>query len=74
MSNHSVSMSEDDKYRQHNLDILQKQKDSGQNPYPHTFKPTITFEKYISEYKDTITDGKQYKIKMCYIKYFFKFH
>ena len=59
MSNHSVSMSEDDKYRQHNLDILQKQKDSGQNPYPHTFKPTITFEKYISEYKDTITDGEQ---------------
>ena len=47
-------MSEEDKYREHNLDILQNQKNSGMNPYPHTFKPTITFENFINEYNDLI--------------------
>ena len=50
-------MSEEDKYREHNLNYLQSLKDKNVNPYPHTFKPTISFEDYITKY-NTLTDGE----------------
>lgn len=58
MSNVCNSSSEEDKFRQMNLSVLKSQKDSGHNPYPHTFKPTISFEDYIQNYSTALQDGE----------------
>jgi len=49
--------SEED-YTRERLLWITNRKEKGDNPYPHVFKPTITFAEYISRFEGTISTGE----------------